>query len=128
VIVLDASVLIAFLDSEDNHHAAADQLLTRAIDDDLAVYSLTLAEILVAPVRDDRLDPVLAALHALEVQELPFPADTALRLAQLRATTGLKMPHCCVLLAAEDAAASIASFDERLAQTAEMRNLPVLRS
>jgi predicted nucleic acid-binding protein len=128
VIVLDASVLIAFLDSEDNHHAAADQLLTRAIDDDLAVNSLTLAEILVAPVRDDRLDPVLAALHALEVQELPFPADTALRLAQLRATTGLKMPHCCVLLAAEDAAASIASFDERLAQTAEMRNLPVLRS
>jgi predicted nucleic acid-binding protein len=128
VIVLDASVLIAFLDSEDNHHAAADQLLTRAIDDDLAVNSLTLAEILVAPVRDDRLDPVLAALHALEVQELPFPADTALRLAQLRATTGLKMPHCCVLLAAEDAAASIASFDERLAQTGEMRNLPVLRS
>jgi predicted nucleic acid-binding protein len=128
VIVLDASVLIAFLDSEDNHHAAADQLLTRAIDDDLAVNSLTLAEILVAPVRDDRLDPVLAALHALEVQELPFPADTALRLAQLRAATGLKMPDCCVLLAAEDATASVASFDERLAETAEMRNLPVLRS
>jgi predicted nucleic acid-binding protein len=128
VIVLDASVLIAFLDSDDNHHAAAERLLTHAIDDDLAVNSLTLAEVLVAPLRDGQLDPVLAALHALDVQELPFPADTALRLAQLRATTGLKMPDCCVLLAAEDAAAGIASFDERLAQTAELRNVPVLRS
>lgn len=127
MIVLDASVLIAFLDGEDNHHAAAEQLLTEAIDDDLAVNSLTLAEVLVAPARDGRLDPVLAALHALEIQELPFPADTAVRLAQLRATTGLKMPDCCVLLAAEDAAATVASFDERLARTAEMRNLPVLR-
>lgn len=127
VIVLDASVLIAYLDGEDGHHAAAETLLAQAIEDDLAVSSLTLAEVLVAPVRDGRLDPVLAALGDLEVQELPFPADTAVRLAQLRATTGLKMPDCCVLLATEDAGASLASFDERLAQAAEKRNLPVLR-
>jgi predicted nucleic acid-binding protein len=127
VIVLDASVLIAFLDRDDIHHAAAEQLLTDAIDDDLAVNPLTLAEVLVAPVRVNRLDPVLATLDALEIQELPFPADTALRLAQLRATTGLKMPDCCVLLAAEESTASVASFDEGLAQAAEMRNLPVVR-
>lgn len=128
MIVLDASVLVAFLDSDDNHHSAAEQLLTQAADDDLAVNSLTLAEVLVAPVRHGRLDPVLAALHALEVQELNFPADTAIRLAELRATTGLKMPDCCVLLAAEEAAAKVASFDERLAQAAAMRKLPVLPS
>lgn len=127
MIVLDASVLIAFLDGDDTHHVAAEQLLIHAIDEDLAVNSLTLAEILVVPVRDGRLDQVLVALRALEVQELPFPADTALRLAQLRAETGLKMPDCCVILAAEAAAATVASFDERLTQTAEMRNLPVLR-
>jgi len=127
VIVLDASVLIAFLDGDDSHHAAAEQLLTNAADDDLAVNPLTLAEVLVAPVRDNRADPVLAALHALEVQELSFPADTALRLAQLRASTGLKMPDCCVLLTAEDAGATVASFDDRLAQAAESRNLTVLR-
>ena len=127
MIVLDASVLIAFLDGDDSHHAAAEQLLTNAADDDLAVNPLTLAEVLVAPVRANRADPVLAALHALEVQELTFPADTALRLAQLRASTGLKMPDCCVLLTAEDAGATVASFDERLAQAAESRNLTVLR-
>lgn len=127
MIVLDARVLIAYLDGEDEHHAAAEALLTQAIDDDLAANSLTLAEVLVVPVRDGRLDPVQAALRDLEVQELPFPVDTAVRLAQLRATTGLRMPDCCVLLAAEDAAASVASFDERLAQAAEDRNLAVLR-
>jgi predicted nucleic acid-binding protein len=37
------------------------------------------------------------------------------------------MPDCCVILAAEDAAGAIASFDERLAQTAEKRNLSVVR-
>lgn len=128
MIVLDASVLIAFLDNQDNHHTAAQRLLAHAIDDDLAVNSLTLAEVLVAPVRDGRLDRVLAALRALEVTELAFPADTAVRLAQLRVTTGLKLPDCCVVLAAEDAGASIASFDERLTQCAEMRNLTVVRS
>lgn len=127
VIVLDASVLIAYLDGEDDHHAAAEELLAQAIEDDLAANSLTLAEVLVVPVRDDRLEPVRVALRDLEVQELPFPVDTAVRLAQLRATTGLKMPGCCVLLAAEDAAASVASFDERLAQAAEDRSLAVLR-
>lgn len=128
VIVLDASVLIGFLDSDDYHHAAAEQLLSKAVDDDLAVNSLTLAEVLVAPVRAERLQPVLAALHALEVQELPFPADTALRLAQLRANTGLKMPDCCVILAAEDDTATVASFDDWLLQTAKIHNLPVLRA
>lgn len=128
MIVLDASVLIAFLDSEDDHHAVAAQLLEQAGDDDLAANSLTLAEVLVAPVRDDRLQSVMAALDALEVQELPFPTDTALRLAQLRAITGLKMPDCCVLLGAEDAGAAVASFNERLVRTAEMRNIPVLRT
>jgi predicted nucleic acid-binding protein len=127
VIVLDASVIIAYLDGRDGHHAVAETLLAHAIDDDLAANSLTLAEVFVVPVRDGRLDPVRAALRDLEVQELPFTADTAVRLAQLRATTGLRMPDCCVLLAAEDAAASVASFDERLAQAVEDRNLPDLR-
>jgi predicted nucleic acid-binding protein len=127
VIVLDASVLIAYLDGDDAHHSLAEGLLAEAIDEDFVAGPLTLAEVLVVPARDGRLDRVRAALRDLEVQELPFPVDTPVRLAQLRATTGLKMPDCCVLLAAQDAAASIASFDERLGQAAEDRGLAVLR-
>jgi predicted nucleic acid-binding protein len=127
VIVLDASVLIAYLDADDSQHAAAETLLAREIDDDLAANPLTLAEVLVVPVRDNRLDLVLSVLRDLEVEAPPFPADAAVRLAQLRATTRLKMPDCCVLLTAEDAGARVASFDARLAQAAEDRDLPALR-
>ena len=66
-------------------------------------------------------------LLELEVQELAFPADTGVRLAQLRALTGLRMPDCCVLLSAQDAGASLASFDTRLTQAAQALEVPVLR-
>ncbi|MGH3547589.1 MAG: type II toxin-antitoxin system VapC family toxin [Pseudonocardiaceae bacterium] len=96
VILLGASVLIAYLDSEDGHRAAADRLLAVSIEDEFAVNTLTLAEVLVVPVRDNRLDAVLAVLRDLAVAELPLPPDSAVRLAQLRADTALKMPDCCV--------------------------------
>ena len=126
MIVLDASVLIAYLDSEDRHHVAAEALLAEAIGDDLGANSLTLAEVLVVPAQGGRLELVRAVLHDLEVAELPFPADTAVKLAQLRADTGLKMPDCCVLLAAEDSGARVACFDDRLARAAEERDLEVI--
>ncbi len=126
MIVLDASVLIAFLDGEDTHHAAAEGLLSASVDEDLGVNPLTLAEVLVVPVREGRLDMVLAAFGDLGIEALPFPADTAVRLAVLRAGSGLKMPDCCVLLTAEDAQAPVATFDNRLARACADRGLPVL--
>jgi len=126
VIVLDASVLIAYLDNEDDHHAAAEALLADTTSEELGANPLTLAEVLVVPARDGRLDLVRAVLHDLDVAELPFPADTAVKLAGLRAGTGLTMPDCCVLLAAEDAGAGVACFDDRLARAAEQRGLAVI--
>ncbi len=126
MIVLDASVLIAYLDRDDVHHRSAVTALAAAIDDRLAVGVLTLAEVLVQPARDGRLATVQDLLHALEVEELPFPSRAAVRLAQLRADTGLKLPDCAVLLAAEAASAHLASFDERLIDQAQRRGVPVL--
>lgn len=123
VIVLDASVLIAYLDGQDVHHGRAEALLTEEIDDDFGVSPLTLAEVFVMPVRQQRLDAVREAMAELDVQELAFPADFAVRLAQLRALTNLKMPDCCVLLAAEEARARVASFDDRLNDAATGRGL-----
>ena len=126
VIVLDASVLIAYLEGEDEHHDAAEGLLTREIDDDFGANSLTLAEVFVAPARDDRLDEVRMTLRELEVEELLFPGDTAVKLALLRSETGLKMPDCCVLLAAEHLGARLASFDDGVRKAAVERNLEVV--
>lgn len=125
MIVLDANVIIAYLDGRNVHHRRADELLTREIDDDFGVNALTLAEILVVPARDHRLEAVSAILRDLEIAELPFPADTAVKLAQLRADTGLKMPDCCVLLAAESAGARLASFDDQLTKAATTRGLDI---
>jgi len=66
-------------------------------------------------------------LRDLEVAELPFPPAAASRLAWLRAWTGLTMPDCCVLLSAEAASASVASFDDKLAQAAERQGVPVVQ-
>jgi predicted DNA-binding protein (UPF0278 family) len=38
------------------------------------------------------------------------------------------MPDCCVLLAAQDAAARLATFDERLIRCAEELGLDALRA
>ena len=126
MIVFDASVLIAYLDSDDELHGDADTLLSESVDDDFGVNSLTLAEVLVVPARAGRLEAVQKALHELEMDELPFPLDTAVRLARLHVSTDLKMPDCCMLLAAEDHHATVASFEDRLTQAAKLRGLDVL--
>lgn len=126
MIVFDASVLIAYLDGGDDLHDAAETLLATAIDDDFGANSLTLAEVLVVPARVGREEAVREVLHELELNELPFPPDTAVRLARLRVSTGLKMPDCCVLLAAEEHHATVATFDDRLIRAAEDRKLAVL--
>ena len=64
MIVLDASVLIAYLDAEDAQHQQAESLLEREIDDEFAVNPLTLAEVLVGPSRTGRLDATRSALRA----------------------------------------------------------------
>jgi predicted nucleic acid-binding protein len=119
LIVVDASVLIAHLDERDALHEQAVERLLAAADEPLGCGTLTLAEVFVGPARRGRLDDAIAAIAALEVQEIPLGTGAAGDLATLRAETGLKLPDCCVLLAARDAdAGDIVTFDERLARAA----------
>ena len=118
MIVLDASVLIAYLDADDAHHQRATQLLEREVDEDFALNPLTLAEILVGPMRSGRLERAVEVLRELQVLERPFPPEAALRLAQIRTLTGLRMPDCCVLFTAEEASARVATFDTALTKAA----------
>jgi predicted nucleic acid-binding protein len=122
VIVVDASVLIAHLDERDVLHERAVEALLAVAEQTLASSPITLAEVLVGPARAGRLDEAQAALRALGVAEVPLARDASFRLAALRAETGLKLPDCCVLLAADDAgAADVLTFDERLATAARRR-------
>ena len=119
MIVVDASVLIAHLDERDAQHAEATAVLLDAAEHPLAASPLTIAEVLVGPARQDRMDAALDALSQLELREIPFAAGAAARLALLRASTSLRLRDCCVLLAAQDGRAdAILTFDERLGREA----------
>lgn len=126
MIVLDASVVIAWLDDTDAAHQRAVHLLEREVDETLAVSVITLAEILVGPTATGRAGAVLEALADLEVSEHPLPEDAALALARLRVSTALKLPDCCVMLTAQHLGARVATFDARLATACRRRRLGAL--
>ncbi len=118
MIVLDASVLIAHLDQSDIHHTLATNRLLDAAAEQFGASAITLAEVLVAPTRAGRLDAARDALRRLEIDELQLPPNASECLAALRVETGLKLPDCCVLLAAEAVGGVVLTFDDRLAREA----------
>lgn len=127
MIVLDACVLIAHFDAENALHEDARNLLRSVADEPFRTSPLTQAEVLVGPARAGRLDRAVAALAQLDVRTVPMETDAPMRLAMLRAETGLKLPDCCVLLVAEQVSDSqIATFDDQLYAVARQRGFAVL--
>ena len=126
MIVLDASVLIAHLNPLDSHHKAATRLLLDVPPGSLLVHSITLAEVLVGGTRIGRGGQMHADLQAAGVRLADHDEQEPLRLAQLRATTSLKLPDCCVLDTAISNNASLATFDNALATAARQRRVAVL--
>jgi predicted nucleic acid-binding protein len=126
VIVLDASVLIAHFNARDAHHDAAGELLEGSIGEPLGASTITLAEVLAGPAAIGRLEDATAALADLTVAELGLGDAAASELAMLRAQTRLKLPDCCVLLAARRHGATLATFDDRLLVAADRLGLVTL--
>lgn len=127
MIVVDANVMIAHLDAGDAHHDRAEGLLLATRGDRLGASPVTLAEVLVGPARAERLDRALAALSQLEIATVSLDEHAPVRLAVLRSATGLKLPDCCVLLAAEHSRGEVATFDDGLAGAAHDHGLTVRR-
>lgn len=71
------------------------------------------------------LERALAVLDELRVITQEVPKDASIRLALLRTETNLKLPACCVLFAAEQRHAAVATFDQRLVSAAGERGLAV---
>lgn len=125
MIVLDASVLIAFLDPSDALHADAVTALIARGGQRLRLSPITHAEILVGPTRAGTLERTRAALAALGLSELALPLDAATSLARLRVDTKLQLPDCCVILAAQQSTGSILTFDDRLSAAARRLSVDV---
>lgn len=111
-------------DAADRHHARTVGLILDAVDHRRAMPPITLAESLVRHVRAGVGQPALARLRDLGVEETRHQPEP-LQLATARAQTGLKMPDCLVLLAAEATGEPLATFDAHLAAVGRARGVTV---
>jgi hypothetical protein len=89
------------------------------------MHPLNLAEVLVGGVRIGRGQEMLGDLEAIGIQVAERPDGEPLRLANLRVSTELEMPDCCVLDTALATGSTLATFDDALAAAARRHHLDV---
>jgi predicted nucleic acid-binding protein len=100
--VVDAGVLIGFLDGNDAHHPAADAWLREAVDrsDRLTTPSSVLAEVLVGPSRRGvaAVSTVCELLDRVPIDVIGIGRDIAITAAALRAKhRSLRLPDALVV-------------------------------
>lgn len=125
--VLDAGVVIGFLEPADVHHAAARATFHEAsrARDDLAVPASALAEVLAGAWREGpvAVDHVTHVLERLQVEVIALLPSTASEAGRLRARFGraLKLPDALVVAAAIDLRSDrLVTTDRRWPDPAEM--------
>lgn len=104
LVVLDASVVIAFLDPDDALHAAAVEALTEHQHDELVIPLTVYAEILVAPYRRgaEAVAEVEGFLADFAVHVEEMSPSIARAAAQLRSESrSLRLPDAFVLATAD---------------------------
>lgn len=124
-VVVDADVLIAFLDPADAQHARAVPVLRKhlAEGDELSVSATAYGEILVRPLKNATDDVVDEFLAAAGIAVIPVDRALARAAAQLRAQhPSLRLPDAMCLAVARQNDAALLTFDERLAKLARVSN------
>jgi len=127
VIILDANVLIGFLDADDPHHAATVDLLERRFADGFGSSVLTVAEALVHPTRAERQDAAIAALDRIGLQVLAIGAADAAALARVRNDYRVRMPDAVALHTALSTDSELATFDEALIAAANRAGITIAK-
>ena len=126
LVVLDASALIALYQSDDAHHEWAKSMFVDTVEDTLIMNSLTYAEVLVQPILHKKAPKFRAGIDGLGIDIRALSGEDAIELAQIRATTALRMPDAVVLFEALRSEATLATADSTLAREATNRGLRVL--
>jgi predicted nucleic acid-binding protein len=114
IVVLDASVVIAFLDRGDAHHPSAVEAVGRTRHEELVIPSSAYAEILVDPWRrgPDAVTLVKRFLMDLGVRIEPLTAAIAERAAKLRSShRAFRLPDALVLATADTLGATALTCD-----------------
>jgi predicted nucleic acid-binding protein len=96
--VVDASILIALLDSDDGLHRAATAALLAHAGDELMIPASAYSEALVRPARAGRLAEAKAVVGTLLMEVVPLSAPIAEAAATLRAShQALRLPDALVI-------------------------------
>lgn len=120
--LLDADVVIGFLDPGDAHHRRAVSLISDALeaDEQLAMSASGYSEVLVHALHAGRGDVVDGFIDDARIAILPVDRDVAHDAARLRAEHGaLRLPDALVLASSLRNDAELATFDRRLRRVAE---------
>ena len=124
-VVLDASIVIRFLDSQHPQHLSAVECLL-GVDAPLVINDLTLAEVLVGAFRTgDEMELLRTITDDMSVQVFGESGVAwAMHLARTRATTTPKLttPDAVVLATAQRVSGQVLSCDTRLQDAAEADN------
>jgi predicted nucleic acid-binding protein len=128
VIVLDASAVIGVFSPADPHHELAAALLERHAPGGFSVHPVTLAECLVGAARAGRLTQLRLQIQNMGIEVFAPDRDEPLLIAEIRASTGLKLPDCCVLAASLALSAPLLTFDDNLRNSARARSIEVVDS
>ena len=119
--ILDASVLVGLLDTEDSHHNRAVHEVDQAdrADHPLLTPASAYGEALVAFARAGRIKDARDAIAGMGISVVPLTAPIAERAAELRARhDALRLPDALVLATADEHDGSLVTYDERLTHTA----------
>ncbi len=117
--VLDAGVLIGFLDASDAHHDAAHREIRAGLErgDRISIPASAFAEVLVGPSRRgaDAVDSVQEFVERVPIEVATLDADTAVVAADLRARLGsrLRLPDALVIATALDLDADVLVTSDR---------------
>ena len=127
IVVLDASALIALLSSDDPHHDWAVQMFIDTVACNYQMTALNKAEAMVHPTRLGKLESFLASLEHLRIEVAAIEDIDTVGIAEIRATTNLKMPDALVLYQAEKVQGAIATTDNELTRVARSRSVGVFK-
>ncbi len=124
-LILDASVLIGLLDTEDEHHQRAVDEVEQAdrADRQLLAPASAYSETLVAFARIKRLQDARQAIAGMGILVVPLTSAIAERAAELRARHAtLRLPDALVLATAQEHAGALLSYDNRLTRISRRRS------
>lgn len=123
MIVFDAGVLIAYLTADDVFHDAARDFMEEYEEFEFAASAFTVAETLVRPIRSSDDGVARGTLESIGLRILGLEPHEAAELADIRVTSGLKMPDAVVVHSALRQAAQLVTTDRSVARAANDRGL-----